>query len=113
MLRKIGREIPTKGNPLYDGGTVAYRDYYKAKGVLQKFVHGKRYPEGTLVGRAFRDSRDQGHVAIVLANGNVLQSYDAGGGKPGVNLGRYPPGLGRGRVLRVGRSGGGVARSFR
>lgn len=85
MLRKIGREIPTKGNPLYDGGTVAYRDYYKAKGVLQKFVHGKRYPEGTLVGRAFRDSRDQGHVAIVLANGNVLQSYDAGGGKPGVN----------------------------
>jgi hypothetical protein len=45
------------------------------------------YPAGTLIGRYYRNTYDQGHVAVVLANGRVLQSFaNARGGRwPGVN----------------------------
>ena len=87
MLRAVGRELPTLGNELYDGGCLAYGEYYS--GVAEPFDVNEDYPEGTLIGRYFTWDRsaqgDQGHVAVVLANGYLLQSYDAGGGYPGVN----------------------------
>jgi len=85
MLRAVGKEIPTLGDPNWDGGTYAYYHYYNNKGVREVFDIRENYPEGTLIGRLYRDPTDQGHVAVVLGNGNVLQSYDAGLGRPGVN----------------------------
>lgn len=91
MLRRVGKKIPyTSADTRWDGGTLAYGEYYKK--VAEKFNPNKKYPRGTLIGRYYRnpsstqDSRNgQGHVAIILGNGKVFQSYDAGGGKPGVN----------------------------
>lgn len=87
LLRVVGRELPTLGNELYDGGCLAYGDYYY--NVAEPFDINQDYPLGTLIGRYFTWERsangDQGHVAVVLEDGYLLQSYDAGGGYPGVN----------------------------
>ena len=89
LLRFAGGEIPTLGDELYDGGCLAYGEYYNYYGVAEEFDINEDYPEGTLIGRYFTWDRsangDQGHVAVVLEGGYLLQSYDAGGGYPGVN----------------------------
>lgn len=96
--RAVGLPVPTLGNENYDGGIVAYfgatndaasiyprRGYFDVHGRERGFDLEEARRPWTLVGRKFRDANDQGHVAIVLPNGNVLQSYDDGGGRPGVN----------------------------
>jgi hypothetical protein len=104
--RAVGLEIPTLGDARYDGGVVAYfgatdaapaiysrQGYFERKGKQRRFdLEEARRRPWTLIGRKFRnasptqDSRNgQGHVAIVIPGGKVLQSYDAGGGRPGVN----------------------------
>jgi len=88
LLRAVGQEIPTLGDELYDGGCLAYGEYYSA--VAEAFDPNEDYPEGTLIGRYFTWDRlangDQGHVAVVLEGGYLLQSYDGdGNGYPGVN----------------------------
>lgn len=88
LLRFVGRELPTLGNELYDGGCLAYGEYYA--GVTEAFDINAEYPQGTLIGRYFTWERsangDQGHVAVVLEGGYLLQSYDGDGyGYPGVN----------------------------
>jgi hypothetical protein len=40
---------------------------------------------GVLIGRAYQSVFAQGHVAILLPSGFVLQSFDGGGGWPGLN----------------------------
>lgn len=96
--RAVDLEIPTLGNADYDGGVVAYfgatdaapadfprTGYFERHGRLRRFdLEAARRP-WTLIGRKYRNVKDQGHVAIVIPGGKVLQSYDAGGGKPGVN----------------------------
>jgi len=95
--RVVGLEVPTLGNSNYDGGVVAYfgsteaapadfprRGYFEVHGKLRRFDLEEARRPWTLIGRKYRNVRDQGHVAIVLPNGRVLQSYDAGGGRPGV-----------------------------
>jgi hypothetical protein len=79
MLRAIGKEVPGHG------GTGSYGEHYRA--VSETFDPGRDYPPGTLLGRYYRDVYDQGHVAVVIEGGYVLQSYaDAYGGTyPGVN----------------------------
>jgi cell wall-associated NlpC family hydrolase len=71
MLRSINIPLPhsSKGGT---GGTMAYSDYYHS--VSEKFDRKMKYPEGTLIGRRYRYHDDQGHVAVVLSNGYVLQS---------------------------------------
>ncbi|MBI4512396.1 MAG: C40 family peptidase [Deltaproteobacteria bacterium] len=83
MLRKVGKEIPHA--PGAFGGTVAYGLYYKK--VAKKFDANASYPAGTLVGRYFRSVKDQGHVAVVLGDGRVLESNSNrfGSPYPGVN----------------------------
>ncbi len=96
--RAVGLEIPTLGNQDYDGGVVAYfgstdaappvfprRGYFEVHGKQRRFALEEARRPWTLIGRKYRNVGDQGHVAIVLPNGKVLQSYDAGGGRPGVN----------------------------
>lgn len=89
MLRRVGKRIPFRPSlpvPLryeYDGGTWAYSEYFN--GYKESFNAGKDYPHGTLVGIPFSNNGHQGHVGIVLGNAHVLQSYDAGGGHPGLN----------------------------
>ena len=88
MLRAVGREVPTLGDALYDGGCLAYGEYYAD--VAEAFDVNEDYPAGTLIGRYFSWERsaagDQGHVAVVLDGGYLLQSYDGdGAGYPGVN----------------------------
>jgi cell wall-associated NlpC family hydrolase len=84
MLRAIGKPLPS--DPVAGtGGTGAYGRYYA--NVAMPFDVNAQYPAGTLIGRYFRDSVDQGHVAVVLGNGRVLQSFafTYGGTLPGVN----------------------------
>lgn len=84
MLRSIGKAVPS--DPWAGRcGTGAYGRYY-AK-VAQRFNVNANYPAGTLIGRYFRNTFDQGHVAVVLENGRVLQSFAncRGCAAPGVN----------------------------
>jgi hypothetical protein len=90
LLRAVGKEIPgyQEGDEPYDGGTLAYGEYYAD--VAEPFDESQVYPPGTLIGRYFSWDRlaygDQGHVAVVLEDGYLLQSYDADRyGNPGVN----------------------------
>lgn len=77
MLRSIGVPLPcSKRGGM--GGTMAYYDYYRP--VAKTFDVKKTYPEGTLIGRKYRSVQDQGHVAVVLKNKKLLQSY------PGVGV---------------------------
>lgn len=84
MLRSVGKAIPSDPSA-GRGGTGAYGRYYA--NVARPFDVNARYPAGTLIGRYFRDTYDQGHVAVVLENGHVLQSYAdcRGCAAPGVN----------------------------
>ena len=88
LLRAAGEEISTLGAELYDGGCLAYGEYYSS--VAEEFDINANYEPGTLIGRYFTWNRlvngDQGHVAVVLEDGYLLQSYDGDGyGYPGVN----------------------------
>ncbi len=96
--RAVGLPVPTLGNPRYDGGVVAYfgstnaaaaifprRGYFDVHDRAREFDLEKARRPWTLIGRKFRNGSDQGHVAIVLPDGKILQSYDAGGGRPGVS----------------------------
>jgi len=71
MLRSIGKRVPhVKGAG--HGGTEAYGKYYET--VAKDFDVHHKYPAGTLIGRHYRGVKDQGHVAVVLAGGHVLQA---------------------------------------
>jgi len=96
--RAVGLPIPTLGNDNFDGGVVAYfgatgpappsfsrQGYFERHGRQRPFDLEKAQRPWTLVGRKYRSVGDQGHVAIVLPNGRLLQSYNGPGGKPGVN----------------------------
>jgi putative chitinase len=99
--RAVGLEIPTLGNPNYDGGVVAYfgstdaaprsfprRGYFEVHGKQRRFDLEEARRPWTLIGRKYRNVRDQGHVAIALPNGKVFQSYDGAGVNKDVTLER-------------------------
>ena len=71
-------------------GGYAYYEYLKTwceDFGIEKALNGS-YPHGTPIGRRYYNADDQGHVAMLLDNGRVLQSYEdaaLGQGKPGVN----------------------------
>lgn len=78
MLRSIGQKVPhVKGYG--HGGTGTYAEYYKK--AAKKFDVDHKYPAGTLIGRHYENVNNQGHVAVILADGHVLQSIP----KEGVN----------------------------
>ena len=102
IRRAAGKSIPTRGKTLYDGGIAAY--FYTAAfgGLGPGFFSGVDVPfnlatakkwaretgSGVLVGRCYRNNSlaGQGHVAILLPDGKVLQSFQFGAdGEPGLN----------------------------
>jgi GH25 family lysozyme M1 (1,4-beta-N-acetylmuramidase) len=102
IRRAAGKTVPTRGNTLYDGGIAAY--FYTAAfgGLGPGFFSGVDVPfnlatakkwaretgSGVLVGRCYRNNSlaGQGHVAILLPDGKVLQSFQFGAdGEPGLN----------------------------
>ncbi|MDQ3236518.1 MAG: hypothetical protein M3Q54_03140 [Actinomycetota bacterium] len=96
--RAVGLPVPTLGNANYDGGVVAYfgstnaappdfprQGYFEKHGRQRPFNLEKARRPWTLIGRKYRNVKDQGHVAIVIPGGKVLQSYDDKDGRPGVN----------------------------
>ena len=96
MLRHVQqRRMPPRKFGIKDGGAVAdYYRYYHESGVAEKFLltPAVPYPRGTLVGRRYRNKKDQGHVAVILsADGPesfILQAYTFPMGKgnsPGVS----------------------------
>ena len=92
MLRVVGKRIPTRGNHLYDGGIAAYWHTH-AWGLGDGYFRGyerrfhlptaKKWAEdtrsGVLIGRSYRNVSDQGHAAILLPSGYVLQCDTAQG----------------------------------
>lgn len=84
MLRAVGKPLPSA--PVAGtGGTGAYGVFYEK--VAKPFDVNVPYPEGTLIGRKYRDVDDQGHLAVILEDGKVLQSFatTSGATTPGVN----------------------------
>ncbi|HUS63565.1 MAG TPA: hypothetical protein VMZ28_03440 [Kofleriaceae bacterium] len=84
MLRSVGAPMPET----VDGGRGGTYSYHHALAdVAQPFDVDADYPPGTLLGRAYRDTFDQGHVAVVLPDGHVLQSFawERDATAPGVN----------------------------
>lgn len=87
MLRRVGKRIPTRGDHRFDGGTVAYwgnstfgPGYFTGHDepfILEKAKRWARETQsGVLLGRRYRDANhDQGHVAILLPSGYVLQAF--------------------------------------
>jgi GH25 family lysozyme M1 (1,4-beta-N-acetylmuramidase) len=100
--RAAGKSVPTRGNPLYDGGVAAYwytpafgglgPGFFSSVDVPFHLPTAKKWAaesgSGVLVGRIYRNNTlsGQGHVAIVLPDGKVLQSFQFGAdGEPGLN----------------------------
>jgi GH25 family lysozyme M1 (1,4-beta-N-acetylmuramidase) len=103
IIRRAARKIiPTRGDALYDGGIAAYFYTSAFGGLGPGFFSGVDVPfnlatakkwaretgSGVLVGRSYRNNSlaGQGHVAILLPDGKVLQSFQFGAdGEPGLN----------------------------
>jgi hypothetical protein len=102
IRRAAGKSIPTRGNTLYDGGIAAYFYTSAFGGLGPGFFSGVDVPfhlatakkwaretgSGVLVGRCYRNNSlaGQGHVAVLLPDGKVLQSFQFGAdGEPGLN----------------------------
>lgn len=86
MRRRVGKTVPTYGNPDFDGGTLAWWTYYEDFRIPFSLRAVKR---GDLLLRPFANSSDQGHWALALGDGpgaRVLQSFASdGAGNPGLN----------------------------
>jgi predicted chitinase len=104
FFRAAGKRVPTRGNSLFDGGVGAYFDSPSLDPMLGNhgYFHGydepfdlqkaKRWAEetrsGVLIGRPYVNETlgGQGHVAVLLPSGYVLQSFQSGpSGQPGLN----------------------------
>ena len=87
FFRAMRKRIPTRGNPLYDGGVAAYAGGFYGPGYFEGYAEpfnvakAKRWAEETLCGvlllRPYWNATlsGQGHVAILLPSGYVLQSF--------------------------------------
>lgn len=73
MRRRVELEIPKSCK--YPGGTGAWLSYLKRKRMLKPYNSDEKYPGGTLLVRPYDDYSDQGHVAVLLDDGNVIHCY--------------------------------------
>jgi hypothetical protein len=97
FFRAMRKRIPTKGNPSYDGGVAAYFQSVYGPGYFTGYDEpfnlekAKRWARetrcGVLLGRPYQNNTlsGQGHVAILLPSGYVLQSFQfSHDGWPGI-----------------------------
>jgi hypothetical protein len=87
FFRACGKRIPTKGDPRYDGGVAAYAGgrygpgyfagYTEPMNVARAKKIARDTQSGVLLLRPYWNSTlsGQGHVAILLPSGYVLQSF--------------------------------------
>jgi predicted chitinase len=104
FFRAAGKRVPTRGNTDYDGGVAAYfysdtiNSQFGTKGYFEGYAKefdlgtAKQWAEdtlsGVLIGRSYEGETlgGQGHVAILLPSGYVLQSFQYNwNGQPGLN----------------------------
>jgi hypothetical protein len=90
-LRCDGKLVPTKGNPHFDGGIAAYFSGHYGAGYFTGYddpfnlATAKKWARdtrsGVLLGKGYWGVAlgNQGHTAILLPSGFVLQSSPAGG----------------------------------
>jgi GH25 family lysozyme M1 (1,4-beta-N-acetylmuramidase) len=100
--RAAGKSVPTRGNPNFDGGIAAYfytsafgglgPGFFSDVDVPFDLAKAKKWARetgsGVLIGRPYTAATlaGQGHVAILLPDGKVLQSFQFGpNGEPGLN----------------------------
>lgn len=86
MRRKAGKVIPTRGDPLYDGGIASYFSGYYGRGFFSDFevpfdprtalAWAQTTRSGVLLGKGYYgpEIHRQGHTAILLPSGYILQS---------------------------------------
>lgn len=80
ICRSLGVPIPgADANHWNAGGTGAWYESLKEKGVLQPFQSSVVYPEGTLLLRQYRSEEDQGHLAIYMGPNSIVHSWPEGG----------------------------------
>ena len=82
LRHKAGKVVPGDGK--HKGGTSEWYLYLKNEGVLSEFDYRKNYPIGTLFLRNYRDTDDQGHLAVLFSkyqqdeskvlNGKIIHS---------------------------------------
>ena len=70
IRRCLKLHIPGFETSNYAGGTYEWFKYLKKNKKLKKFNIKKSYPTGTLLIRKYKNSYDQGHVAIVKEQDN-------------------------------------------
>jgi len=87
FFRAMRKVVPTRGDPLFDGGVAAYAGGFFGPGYFHGFSEpfnlqqAKRWARNTLCGVLllrpyFNETLSgQGHVAILLPSGYVLQSF--------------------------------------
>lgn len=77
MRRKVGSSVPgVLEKNQYAGGTYVWFEYLNKKDVLESFDINKKYPKGTLLIRQYFDEADQGHVAVIVTEGQTNVLYE-------------------------------------
>lgn len=66
ILHYVNKDVP--GNGCYGGGTISWFDHFRDAGLLHDFDMSKNYEPGTLLIRRYRDTTDQGHLAMVYGS---------------------------------------------
>lgn len=79
LLRRFNDlEIPgVKDNNFYAGGTYVWSHYLDT--FKNKFKKEINYTSGTLLLRDYRNINDQGHLAVIFDNNNILHSRSSKG----------------------------------
>jgi hypothetical protein len=57
----------------YAGGTFAWHQYLNSIGALERVDMQKEYPAGSLLLRRYRNTDDQGHLAVLYTGGKLSE----------------------------------------
>ena len=69
------KQMPYLEGDYVVGGTVFWYDYFNNRNELELFDSTASYPFGTLILRRYRDTQDQGHLAVIIENNHIIHAY--------------------------------------
>jgi hypothetical protein len=75
-LLQLSRGLPIPGMKTkyyYAGGTFAWHQYLNSIGALECVDMQKEYPAGSLLLRRYRNTDDQGHLAVLYTSGKLSE----------------------------------------